>query len=387
MENTPLLSNDKISDLNNLYNAFLASKKNSSWKPEVQRFSWNWLIELSELQKELQGHSYKTSQGVSFILNERGKTRKVVGSKMRDRVVRHSLCDNVLMPYTKPFLISDNSASQKGKGLDFARKRLLKHLRNYYHHFGNKGYILLMDFSKYYDNIQHDKILDMYKDVDTNAFELLKEILQNFEVDVSYMSDDEYARCLDIKYNALEHPNSTAHTKMMKKSVNIGDQTSQIISIFFPTKIDTYVKTVCSQKYYARYMDDSYIISDSKETLWKLLEGIKNIAKELGIFLNENKTQVCRIDKGFTYLQYKYKVTETGKVDVKINKKRITCMRRKLKKLAKMGRMDINMIKSWLGGFCKVMSSKQIESIYQLLTVLGVNVDEIKPKNKKTEDK
>ena len=64
----------------------------------------------------------------------------------------------------RKYLIYDNSASIKGKGIDFARKRLLVHLRKYYHQHGsNDGYILLIDFSKYYDNIQHEKLIEQFE--------------------------------------------------------------------------------------------------------------------------------------------------------------------------------------------------------------------------------
>ena len=157
-----------IEDLNLLYKAFKDSKKNSNWKPEVQKFEMNWLTELALLQKDLSDKTYKTSNNTEFIINERGKTRRITSNKMRDRVVRHVFCDNVLYPNIEKYLIYDNGASRKGKGISFTRNRLLKHLRNYYHHFGNDGYILLMDFSKYYDNIRHDIIKNQFKDYKMN---------------------------------------------------------------------------------------------------------------------------------------------------------------------------------------------------------------------------
>ena len=42
----------------------------------------------------------------------------------RDRVVQHSLCDNVIAPYMERHLIYDNSASRIGKGTHFAMDRL-----------------------------------------------------------------------------------------------------------------------------------------------------------------------------------------------------------------------------------------------------------------------
>lgn len=42
------------------------------------------------------------------------------------------------------------------KDISFTRKRFEQHLHEYYRKYGtNNGYILLIDFSKYYDNIRH----------------------------------------------------------------------------------------------------------------------------------------------------------------------------------------------------------------------------------------
>ncbi|WP_405287400.1 reverse transcriptase domain-containing protein, partial [Methanobrevibacter sp.] len=285
-----------IEDLNLLYKAFKDSKKNSNWKPEVQKFEMNWLTELALLQKDLSDKTYKTSNNTEFIINERGKTRRITGNKMRDRVVRHVFCDNVLYPNIEKYLIYDNGASRKGKGISFTRNRLLKHLRNYYHHFGNDGYILLMDFSKYYDNIRHDIIKNQFKDkIDEKYLWLFDLILKDFEVDVSYMTDDEFLNCLNTKFNSLDHPICHEGEKYMSKSVNIGDQCSQIFGISYTTPIDNFIKIVKGIKYYGRYMDDSYIISSDKNFLISLLKEIKEQADKLGIFINNQKTQIYKL--------------------------------------------------------------------------------------------
>ena len=147
----------EIFDGNVLYESFLKAKQGSDWKPQVQRFEMNLLFELSGLQKEHMTGDYVFQPSMEFTLRERGKIRRITGEQIHDRVAKHALCDEVLTPAVKKYLIYDNSASIKGRGIDFARKRLVTHLRKYYRQNGsNDGYMLLIDFSKYYDNIQHD---------------------------------------------------------------------------------------------------------------------------------------------------------------------------------------------------------------------------------------
>ena len=91
--------------MNLLYDAFRSSMKGSSWKTEPQKFEANFLYELVKLKKELDSREYVTAPETEFTINERGKLRHIHGARMRDRVVRHTLCDNELTPKLNPYLI------------------------------------------------------------------------------------------------------------------------------------------------------------------------------------------------------------------------------------------------------------------------------------------
>ena len=82
-------------------------------------------------------------------------------------------------------------------------------------------------------------------------------------------------------------------------------------------------------------MDDGYLIHPSKEYLQQCMEAIKLVCDELGIVLNQKKTQIVKIRHGFTFLKARFYLTESGKVVKKIYKRSVTKMRRKLKKLHK----------------------------------------------------
>ena len=367
-------------DLNVLYDAYLASMNGSSWKEEPQRFEIDFLSEIVRLKHELESKTYKTSDGSTFILQERGKVRCIHGSRMRDRVVRHAFCDSVLTPILERYLIYNNGASQKGKGITFARQQFEKDLHNYYlEHGHNNGYVAFVDLSKFYDNIQHDKVKE-YVNPKISEYDqwLLDQILREFEVDVSYMTDEEYARCMDEKFDSIRYffeiPKETrTGEKKMAKSVDIGDQVSQNIGVFFPTPIDNYVKIVRGVKKYGRYMDDMYIIGETREELLSIIEGIYREAKELGLFINEHKTHITKLSTTFRFLQIRYSLDDSGKVSRRITQRAVTRERRRLKaykRLLDKGEMpyeDIeNAFRSWFGNFYRYMSMRQIANLSEL---------------------
>ena len=363
-----------IADMNILHQAFLDAMKGSAWKREPQAFEHDWLNELSCLKHELETQTYKTSAGSEFTLNERGKVRHIHGDRMRDRVVRHAFCDNVITPCTQPYLIHNNGASQKGKGVSFARAQFEKDLHNYYlEHGSNDGYVGFVDLSRFYDNIQHDKIREMLRPViPEENWWLLDEILRNMEVDVSYMTDEEYADCINEKFDSVAYYDAIpvearAGEKFMKKSVRIGDQLSQNIGVFFPHRLDNYAKIVRGLKRYGRYMDDIYFICQTREEALSIIEGIKEQAVKIGLFVNERKTHVKKLSDTYKYLQIKYRLTETGKVIKRINPKSVTRERRKLKaykRLLDKGVVSLEEIvqayRSWMGAYARLMSKQQV---------------------------
>lgn len=373
-----------IADMNILHQAFLDAMKGSAWKREPQAFEHDWLNELSCLKHELETQTYKTSAGSEFTLNERGKIRHIHGDRMRDRVVRHAFCDNVVSPCTQPYLIHNNGASQKGKGVSFARKQFEKDLHNYYlEHGSNGGYVGFVDLSRFYDNIQHDKIREMLRPIiPEENWWLLDEILWNMEVDVSYMTDEEYADCINVKFDSVKYyndipPEARTGEKFMKKSVRIGDQLSQNIGVFFPHKIDNYVKIVRGVKKYGRYMDDIYFICRTMEEALSIIEGIKEQAAKIGLFVNERKTHVVKLSDTYKYLQVKYRLTETGKVIKRINPKSVTRERQKLrayKRLLDKGIMPLDDIvqayRSWMGAYVRLMSKIQVKHMKELFKSL-----------------
>lgn len=371
-----------VTDANCLYDGFLKSRDASKWKGSTQLFELNFLRRISRLQKRLINRTYEIAPGSTFILRERGKIRPIHAKTIDDRIVAHAFVDNVLMPIVRRYIIYDNCASIKGRGIEMQRRRLELHLHEYYRTYKtNKGWILLGDFTKFYDNIQHQKVYELFeKDIDDEYYLwLLRIFLNSFKIDVSYMSDEEYERCMDDIFDRLIYWTYSARVPLngeryMSKSIDIGDQTSQAIGVYYPTKIDNYIKIVKGVRWYGRYMDDFYIINNSKEELKQILNEIIQIANEMGLFISIKKTYITRIDRKFKFLQLHYWLTHSGAVVRKINKVRVHVMRIKIRKLGLMvrtGRREsayiVNMIRSWIGGYGRYMSKLQYWGLKKLI--------------------
>lgn len=124
---------------------------------------------------------------------------------------------------------------------------------------------------------------------------------------------------------------------------------------------------------YGRYMDDIYIIGETREWVASVIRGITEQAGGLGIFINERKTRIVELSRTFKYLQIRYRLADSGRVIKRIHPKAVTRERRKLKaykRLCEKGGMEYAAVeqayKSWMGANVQVMSKKQAKNMKQL---------------------
>ena len=323
------------------------SQKGVTWKASVQRYIMNLLRNTATLHCDLAACKDVSQGFIEFDLCERGKLRHIKSVHFRERCVQRALCDNALVPVLENALIYDNSASLRNKGIHFALNRLKVHLHQYYREngFSNQGYVLMVDFSKYFDNIQHEPIFDI----------LNKSFRDKRIVDLS----------------------KTFIRPFGEKSVGIGSQISQIIAVAYPNSIDHFIKQELGIRYYARYMDDSYLIHSDKVYLQKCRDILMQKYAELGIMANPKKTQILKISNGFTFLQARYFLTDDGKVVVKPCRNSITRMRRKLKKyraLMDAGKMTLEDVdrsyQSWRGYISHTDCYRTVQSMDELFRKL-----------------
>ena len=315
---------DNVFTISNLYQSYLQSRKNVGWKDSVQQYKANAIVNIHNTYKTMQARQFKSKGFYVFNLFERGKLRTIRSVSFKERVVQRCLCDYALTPILSRTFIYDNSASLKGKGINFAIERMTTHLHRFYRAYGANGYILQYDFSKYFDTISHDKVREIvYKHIkDPDLRQLTMSLVNDFG---------------DI-------------------GLGLGSQVSQILSLAVASDIDHAMKEKHRAKFYGRYMDDGYIISHDKQFLKECYNTLESMCAEAGITLNTKKTHIVPISRGFTFLKIKFSLTASGKVVRRLSHDSSVRMRRKLKKLRKKvndGKMEVRDVacsmQSWVG--------------------------------------
>lgn len=316
---------ERVCSPDSLYRAAKKARRGVYWKTSVQRYNMNLLRNVLQTSKDLKAGKDIRKGFIEFNLVERGKLRHIRSVHFSERVVQCSICENALIPILTRNLIHDNGASIKKKGIDFAVRRLKTHLSSHYITHGKSGYIVLVDFKGYFDNILHEPISKHNRRM---------------------FGEDERLYKLSMLFIYA----------FGNKGLGLGSETSQINAVAYPNSIDHYIKEVLRCKYYGRYMDDSYIICESKEQAENILSELLLKYKEKGITVNERKTAIIKLSRGFSFLKTHFSLTDTGRIITRPCRESASRQRRKLKKFKKFlndGAMTIeeihNSYMSWRG--------------------------------------
>lgn len=166
--------------------------------------------------------------------------------------------------------------------------------------YGYNCWIVKADISKYFYNIDHD---------------ILKDIVRY------YVNDN------DVYWLCEKFIDSTDG-----KGLPLGNQISQVFALMYLSGLDHFITGELGVKYYGRYMDDFYLIVESKKYAKHCLNAIYKFTYSLGLNLNE-KTQIIPFKNGIKFCGFHTYVTQDGKVIRKLTNKNKRAAKKKFKKM------------------------------------------------------
>lgn len=335
---------EKVTDFENMYKAYRKSKSGKGFKKSSAKFSVMALDGIHTLIQQLESKTYTVSKYHEFKVYE-PKERVIQTTSFKDKVVQHSLCDNVLLPRMQEIFIYDNCAGQKGKGTLFGLDRLSEHMKSFYDRFGLEGYILKCDITKFFYNISHEK---------------LKEIIR-----YHFSYDEDICWLCELFVDSTEG-----------KGLPLGNQINQGFALLYLDGMDKLIKYELGIEYYGRYMDDFYLIHYSKEYLKHCLEVITEHLETLDLTLN-GKTQIFPFKNGVSYLGFHTYVTADGKVIRKVKNQNKRNAQRKYLRMAKQvadGRLPLEKFNASYGAYKNHLSHG---NCYKLAKALDERINPI----------
>jgi len=295
------MTDEDIIGFEALWDSAMKCKRGVMWKDSAAAFCLDAVQNVSRLSDELEDGTYKERQHKYFTIKS-PKEREIMSISFRDRVYQRSLNDVGIYPAMAKGFIYDNCACQKGKGADFARKRLKTHMQRFYRKHGSAGWVLKMDVRGYYPNMRHDVAKATFqRRLEPVIYERAATVLDSFPGETGF---------------------------------NPGSQIIQIAGISVLDPIDHCIKERLRAKYYIRYMDDMLVISHDFAELEAIKAAVAGKLRLMGFELHPQKTRITALTEGVMFLGFRYRLTDTGKVIMTLDSDRVSAQRRKLRRMA-----------------------------------------------------
>lgn len=290
---------EKICDFGNLYKAYRKVKTGKGFNKSSMKFQMAALDGIHQIKRRLETKTYQISPYHQFTIYE-PKERIIKACSFQDKIVQHSICDNVLLPNLKTEFIQTNYAGQIGKGTLYGLDCLKAQMQLAYHKYGYDCWIIKADISKYFYSINHDILKDIVK---------------------YHVNDD------DVYWLCEKFIDSTEG-----KGLPLGNQISQVFALLYLSGLDRFITGELGVKYYGRYMDDFYLIVETKECAKYCLNAIYEFIHSLELELN-GKTQIIPFKNGIRFCGFHTYITKEGKVIRKLINANKRAAKKKFKKM------------------------------------------------------
>ena len=290
--------------LKELCRATKQCKKGVLWKDSTANHFLRALTKNQRLADEVREGRYKLSPYTIFTIYE-PKKRTISATKMRDRVLQRSLCNNGVREDLTRGFIYDNGACIRGKGKDFTVCRVQCQLERYYRKHGADGWAVHLDVKSYFPSTPHREIK-----------KLLQERIRE-EAYLPYLFE-----IVDSYSDGSEDP----------RGIGLGSETSQLVQLALLNRLDHRMKEEVKPDVYIRYMDDFLIVDHDREKVEACRRIVTEELEKLSLKCTD-KEGVYPLSRGVKFLQMRFILTESGKVVTKISDRSIRRERRQLRNL------------------------------------------------------
>lgn len=343
--------------------AYQKTKRGKRSKKPEAIFETREMENLIKLSEWMLSGNYMPAGLDAFMIYE-PKPREINAPAFRDKIVQRNLTDNIIYPALAKSIPFNAFAAQTGKGQHYGIDMLEKQMRTYFLRRKaadekvrkeqglpyrlidewdySDGWVIKGDIHKCFPSTDHDK---------------LKAAI--------------YPRLPEQRFCDL-----LGHYIDQVDGLALGHQTSHICAVYYMSQALRFINQDLGYSLSGMYMDDWYVIVETKEEAkWALKKATERFT-ELGYSLNE-KTAIFPLRHGIDFCGFHVYITKTGKIIRKLRQSSKKRIKRRIKKWEKDyadGLISKEQIEQSFQSWC---AHAKHGDTHQLLRTMRMQVDNI----------
>lgn len=256
--------------LNVAYKHVFNKRKTHHHNSDVWHASHNWLEIEQDIREKLLNGSYNI-EPVKIVTSATGETYGYWSTV--DAIVLKAL-SMVLQDRLIDLGVNNDVYHLAGLGgLKGAVRNVAANVRNY-------KYLVKSDVASFYKTINHEVLMNECS---------------------KYITDKRILRIIEQYANHLE--DVQGEYRLITEGISRGCSLSPIMGAIILKSLDY---AIGSQYWYARYMDDWVILTNTRNKLRSIVKAMHEIMYRLKLRLAPDKTYIGKISKGFDFLGYRF---------------------------------------------------------------------------------
>jgi len=243
--------------------------------------------------------TWKPRKRKSFWIHERGKLRHIESPDVRDRQVEKVITQDILLKGYKKYLLYNNGASLKGKGLHFTFRQVKTNIQKFQRKYNDEGSVILLDLKQFFPTAPHSLLYNQHRYVFQN---------------------DRIRHLVDL----------IVQSTSSECGMPIGVEPSQAEMVAAPSKLDHYIACQLHLAGCGHYMDDYIVFVPPHRDVKQMLERIIKKAAELGFTINSSKCIIQSIVRPIRFCKATFIATKSSYVVSHGNRDSVRRFRRRI---------------------------------------------------------
>ncbi len=283
-----------------IFEAYFNCRKGKRRTKSALDYEINYESNLIDLLDRINRRIYVPSTSICFVVTK-PRYREVFAAEFEDRIVQHYITLR-LEPLFEKIFSNRTFSCRKGKGQLYGVKMLYNDIKECSDVYTTDCYIMKIDLKGFFMSIPKqllsdmiDKfIIDNYEESDIDDLRYICHVI------ILHKPEENCERHSPLLYWDYLPKNKSLFTNGDGLGLAIGNIFAQHFANFLLNSIDWHLEEL-GIKYHGRYVDDIYMIHESKEKLLSCVQPIRELLSKYGLSINEKKFYLQHYTKGVQF--------------------------------------------------------------------------------------
>lgn len=262
------------------------------------RFSLDVEGNLFDMMQAINNRTYKPGRSICFVVS-RPKYREVFAADFADRIVHHYIRLR-LEPILEREFNDRTFNCRNGKGTLAGVEQLKKDIQVCSNNYTRDCYVATIDISSFFMSIPKKLVEDLVVKLVEDKYN------GEDKEDLIFLCHTVLSHCPEkhcVKHSSEEMwkhlpPSKSLFTNGEGLGEPIGNLPSQMFANYLLNPVDWAIETECHIPFHGRYVDDIYLVAQTKEEILKAIPIIRAKLAELGLTLSPKKFYMQHYSKG-----------------------------------------------------------------------------------------